>query len=211
MSRFLRTSAWYLERLGLSTYIRRLVFYFRAPAAEAPPPEVPPGAEIRFVRSEELEKLGYPGGWLSLPEARQWLERGDSDCLAVIRGGKIAAYMWAERKVARIDYLHLEVPLPAGHVYYSKVLVMPEHRKLGLARAMHQYLAHSEPHLAAHAACVTENLPMHRLFIGSGWQPSGRLDIYKLGPLKIYRVERAREGRRHRAFCSRPRSEDLFL
>jgi len=211
MSKFLRTSAWYLERLGLSTYRRRLVFYFRAPAAEAPPPEILPGAEFRFVRPEELEGLGYPGGWLPLPQARQWLERGDSDCLAVIREGKIAAYMWAERKIARIDYLHLEIPLPAGHVYYSKVLVMPEHRRHGLARAMYRHLAHCEPRLAAHSACVADNLPMHRLFLESGWQSSGLLDIYKVGPLKIYRLRRTLPGRPRRMISSRVLPEDLFL
>jgi GNAT superfamily N-acetyltransferase len=211
MSELLRTLAWYVERLGLSTYRRQLVFYFRPPAAQAPAPTILPGAEIRFVRSEELEKLGYPGGWLPLPEARRWLEGGDSDCLAVIIDGKIAAYMWAERRIARIDYLRLRIPLPAGHVYYSKVLVTPEHRRRGLARSMYQFLAHFEPGLAAHSACVVENLPMHRLFLGSGWQPSGQLDIYKLGPLKIYRLERARQGRPRRAFHTRLGPEDLFL
>lgn len=210
MSRLLRTWAWYLERLGLSTYKRQLVFYYRPPAEAAPPPRIPPGAEIRFVRPGELESIGYPGGWLSLAEAREWLERGDSDCLAVIRGGKIAAYMWAERKTARIDFLRLRIPLPAGHVYYSKVLVTPEHRRHGLARAMYQYLAHVEPRLAAHSACVAENLPMHRLFLGSGWQPSALLDVYKLGPLKVYRLERTTEGGPRRAIRSSIGSEDLF-
>ncbi len=191
--------AYYLHRLGLSCYRRQLVFYCRQAGAPQPPPQLPDGFEFRFVKPGELESLHYPGGWLKLPAARQWLERGDSDMLASIQGGRICSYLWVERHIARIDYLDLEARLPPGHVYISKVLVLPQWRRHGLARAMYQFILSREPSLTMHSACVKENLPMLRLFAQLQWGPRLILTVWKLAFLRWYRVERTADGsiRRH--------------
>ncbi len=189
MSRTIRLAAYYLERLGLSTYRRQLAFYRRNPGPPPEPFSSPAGFDFRFVRPDELEALQYPGGWLTLAEARQWLERGDSDMLAAIREGIICGYLWVERRSARVDYLKLTVPLPAGQVYISKVLVLPRWRRQGLARNLFLWLSSTEADTVKHCACVAENLPMRRLFLQLDWEVRLLLTFWKVTVLHRYSLE----------------------
>ncbi len=194
MSKLWRHLQWYQQRLGLSAYWRQLVFYCRPPRPVPDGFALPPGFEFRFLRPEELEPLQYPGGWLSLPEARQWLERGDSDMLAAIRDNRICSYLWVERRVARIDFLDLKAPLPAGHVYISKVLVSPAWRRHGLAGAMYQCFVTREPELTAHSACVTDNFPMHALFSKLQWRRRLAICSWRLAGMRWHRMEFVSDG-----------------
>lgn len=196
ISRISSVALWYLERLRMACYRRQLVFYRRRPGEQASEPEIPEGYEMRFLGPADLDRLRYPGGWLTSAEAQQWLRRGDSDMLAAVRGGCICAYAWVERKIARIDYLKLDSPLPEGHIYVSKVLVAPEHRKRGLARAMYRCIEQAYPASTAHSACVTENLPMHLLFGSLGWTPRLLLWVWQVGPFQWYGMEHTGGGRR---------------
>lgn len=202
MNRMWHVCAYYIHRLGLSCYRRQLVFYCRRASPDSAAPALPQDFEFRFIRAAELEALHYPGGWLKLPEARQWIERGDSEMLAAIRDGRICSYLWVERHIAHIDYLDLSAELPPGHVYISKVLVVPEWRRHGLARAMYQFFSFREPGVTAHSACVTENLPMHRLFSQLQWAPRLLMTTWKMSAFQRHLLEPIEEGARRR-FCSR--------
>lgn len=189
MSRLSSTLQWYLRRLGIACYRRQLVFYYRPPGPSSGDPALPGDFEFRFVGAGELEALHYPGGWLRLPEARSWLERGDREMLAAVRHGHICSYLWVERGMALIDYLDLDVPLPSGHVYISKVYVPPQWRRHGLASAMYRFFSSREPGVTAHSACVTENLPMHLLFSKLDWRVRLLFEAWKAGRLQRYRLE----------------------
>lgn len=210
MSSLLSAVQWHLAQFGLVAYRRQLVFYRRLPGAPHGAWFRPAGFEFRFVHLEELEPLQYPGGWLTLPEARQWLERGDSDMLAAIRDNRICSYLWVERRVARIEFLDVEAPLPAGHVYISKVLVMPPWRRHGLASAMYQYFASREPALAAHSACVPNNAPMHLLFSKLQWQPRLLISSWRVARLRWHRIEDTYTGQKT-GFLSARRAASLLF
>lgn len=196
ISRISSIALWYLERLYLACYRRQLLFHCRRPDGRADEPGQADGYEIRFIGSSDLDTLLYPGGWLTLAEAQAWIRRGDSDMLAAIRDGRICAYAWEEKKIARIDYLKLEAPLPEGHIYVSKVLVVPEHRRRGLAKAMYQRIRHAYPAATAHSACVTDNFPMQLLFGSMGWTPRLLLWIWQVGPIQWYGIESTSSGLR---------------
>lgn len=210
MSRFSSDLRWYLRRLGLVAYRRQLVFYHRPAIQEVGDPALPDGFEFRFVAAGDLESLHYPGGWLLLPEARAWLERGDRDMLAAIRDGRICSYLWVERKIALIDYIDLEAPLPPGHVYISKVLVSPQWRRHGLASAMYRFISFREPRLTFHSACVTENLPMHLLFSGLDWKVRLLLNTWRLACLHRFHIECASGVRTQSFLTARSAAALLF-
>jgi GNAT superfamily N-acetyltransferase len=130
--------------------------------------------------------------------------------LAAIIGGKIRSYLWVERETARIDYMKIEVPLPKGHVYISKVLVVPEYRRAGLAKAMYQHLALVMGDVTAHSACVAENRPMHLLFTKLGWDVRLQLRMYKAGPLRWYEIEPVSDGRTERCLNESSTRRMLF-
>jgi GNAT superfamily N-acetyltransferase len=196
ISKISSVALWYLERLHMACYRRQLIFYCRHAGERPNEPGVPEGYDIRFLEPADLDRLHYPGGWLPLAEAQQWLRRGDSDMLAAVRDGCICAYAWVERKIARIDYLKLNSPLPEGHIYVSKVLVVPEHRKRGLARAMYGRIEQAYPAATAHSACIAENLPMHLLFGSLGWTPRLLLWVWQVGPFHWYGMENIGGGSR---------------
>lgn len=195
-SRLSSAALWYLERMHVACYRRQLVFYCRRPGEPAEEQGAPGGYDLQFIGPGDLERLHYPGGWLTLGEAQEWMRRGDSDLLAAICDGRICAYMWVEKKVARIDYLKLESALPEGHIYLSKVLVVPGHRKRGLARAMYRHVMRTFPDATAHSACVTENLPMQLLFGSLAWQVRLLLWVWQLGPIHWCGIEYPSSGRR---------------
>jgi len=195
---------------GLAAYRRQLVFYRRLSGAPSGGWSPPAGFEFRFVRPEELEALHYPGGWLTLPDARRWLERGDSDMLASIRDGRICSYLWVERRLARIDFLDVEAPLPAGHIYISKVLVTPGWRRHGLAESMYRFVAALEPEAAAHSACVVKNAPMHALFSKLYWERRLKITSWRVAGLRWHTIESSAGGRTGR-FLSACKAASLLF
>jgi len=210
MSGLLSTLQWRLERLGLVAWRRRLVFYCLQPLAARGAPALPEGFEFRLIQAAELEPLGYPGGWLTLGEARQWMERGDSDLLAMVRNNRICSYLWVERRIARIDYLDLHVPLQEGHAYISKVLVAKEWRRHGLARAMYEAVAARESGRVVHSACVVRNKPMHRLFAQLGWQRRLVITSWRLPGLRWFDIRPVHRADTARFLSPEQAAEALF-
>lgn len=210
MSGVLSSLQWHLARLGLSAYRRRLVFYRRRPGARQGELALASGFEFRFVRPEELVPLHYPGGWLTLAEARRWLERGDSDMLAAIHEEHICSYLWVERRIARIDFLDLHAPLPTGHIYVSKVLVTSGWRRHGLAESMYRWLEIREPEATTHSACVVENAPMHALFSKLHWEQRLKITAWKVAGLRWHAIE-FEGGRRTDRFLGPRRAASLLF
>ncbi|GIU76827.1 MAG: hypothetical protein KatS3mg005_0065 [Bryobacteraceae bacterium] len=210
MSSWSGTLRWRLQKLGLAAYRRSLVFYCLQPPETMTAPALPEGFEFRALQAADLEQLLYPGGWLSLDEARQWLERGDSDLCAIIRGGRICAYLWLERRIARIDYLDLDAPLPESHGYISKVLVTREWRRHGLARVMYEAVAACGSWRVLHSACVPWNEPMHRLFAQLGWRRRLLITSWKLPGLQWFDIRPLQNGDTARFLSPERAAEALF-
>jgi hypothetical protein len=106
--------------------------------------------------------------------------------LAGIRDGQICSYLWVERRIARIDFVDLHSPLPAGHIYISKGLVTRQWRRHGLARAMFDYISRHDAGSTAHGACVPENSPVHLMLTKLQWQPRLVLTFWRLFRLRWY-------------------------
>jgi GNAT superfamily N-acetyltransferase len=186
MRALISTLLWRLEILDLVFRRRQLVFCSRVLEPPDGQLHAPEGFEFRFVAPHDLEALQYPGGWLTLTEARQWLERGVSQMLAGILDSQICSYLWVERRIARIDFADLHAPLPAGHIYISKVLVTRQWRRHGLAQVMYDYISCHDAGSTAHSACVTEKCPVHLMLTKLQWQPRLVLTFWGLYRLRWY-------------------------
>lgn len=210
MSTWSSTLRWRLQKLGLAAYRRSLVFYCLQPPERRSGPALPEGFEFRALQAADLELLHYPGGWLSLDEARQWLERGDSGLYAFIRGNQICAYIWLELRIAHIDFLDLLAPLPQSHGYFAKLFVKQEWRRHGLARALFEEIAAREHRRVLHAGCVPGNEPIHRLFAQLGWRRRLVITSWKLPGLQWFDIRPLHGGDTVRFLSPERAAEALF-
>src|SRR5262245_33834317 len=94
------------ERAGLVFRQRTLAVSSRALGGKEARGKAPEDIEIRLASRAELDALTYPdpGGWLTLAEARMWLERGYGQLIAAVQQKEIVAYCWLETGVVHLDF-----------------------------------------------------------------------------------------------------------
>ena len=133
----------FAERLAIAFSARcwRLGFswlrLYRMPASAAQAAEEP-GLAVRLASEAELAEASRDPRY-NLP--REWmlevLARGDR-CLAAWCEGRMAGFAWLSRSLAPHDD-GVFVKVPEGAEYRYKVLVLPEFRGRGIARALYRH------------------------------------------------------------------------
>ena|GEM_PF-3355915 len=124
---------YYSNRLGLAPR-RRSVHFYEAQTDAFPEFAIP---DVRFgaLSADELSRLEYCGGWLSLRESLAKL-KNPGWLIGAVRGGGLLGYAWGETEVADFEFFDLNISLQSDTAYMSRVFVSNAARGLGLGKAL---------------------------------------------------------------------------
>ena len=125
---------YYAERLGLRFYRRKLIFYERYASGLSSQDERL-GIRYKPVAQDYIEKHASIG-WLTKHEALALLNRPGFMMYGAFKEGQLVGNCWLELQECDLSYFDLNVPLPSGVAYISRLFVSPDTRGMHISEEL---------------------------------------------------------------------------
>lgn len=183
----IKNPRYYAERLGFRFYRRKLIFYERY-ASGSPPQDERLGIRYKPVAQEYLEKHASIG-WLTNQEALALLSRPGFIMYGAFQEEQLIGNCWLELQECDLSYFDLNVPLPSGVAYISRVFVSPDTRGMHVSEELIM-LAMAEAWRAGKTCvkicCVPGNSAMRHILKKLDFRLGRHVNFTRVMMLRLY-------------------------